>query len=234
MTIEVLLRDMLAALTLGLLSAPHCLAMCGGIMSAFSLSPASAATSRTSVVVHYSLGRLTGYVLLGVIAGTLGMALSMTGSMAPAMLRLFAGFMLVVLGAYTLGFTSMVQRFEKLGYGLWQGATNSVGRIDLSQGRQQFLAGILWGWLPCGVVYSVLALAMGSANPLFAGLVMLSFGVGTLPAVAATGIAAGRLISWLRDHRTRLAVGLSLVGFGIWTMGFVVVSMLEQSHHMGH
>jgi len=227
--------EMLAALTLGLLSAPHCIAMCGGLMSAFSLSPSAASSAtRTSVVVHYSLGRLSGYMILGAIAGLLGLALSMSGSIVPMMLRSLAGVMLILLGLYTLGSTRILRRLESSGYGLWQSLMNSVGRIDLSQGRQQFVAGILWGWLPCGVVYSVLAMAMATGHPLSSSLVMLSFGVGTLPAVAGTGFAAGGFINWLKHRYTRLVVGVSLIGFGIWTLSFVVMAAMKMGQHMGH
>ena len=82
----------------------------------------------------------------------------------------------------------------------------------------RLVAGMLWGFLPCGLVYSALALAMTSANPLTSSAVMFAFGVGTLPMMLLAGSTAGALKQKLQQHGWRTANGLLIMAFGIWTL----------------
>jgi len=209
----------LAAVALvGVLGGGHCLAMCGGIVAGLA-HPQAEARADLALVGGYQLGRILSYSVAGAIAGGLGSLLVLAGEALPVQRAMFAiaSIFLVALGVYLLGFTRVLAPIERVGgRAVWDHISRRVGRyVPARNGRDAVVLGALWGWVPCGLVYSVLATAAAAGSAAGGAQVMLAFGLGTLPAMMVAGAAAQRLARW-RSHRgVRIASGLFVAAMGI-------------------
>jgi sulfite exporter TauE/SafE len=226
--------SLLPVFLVGLAGSIHCVGMCGGIVGAFSMAPPRPAAPRfpVAVVSHaaprafnsalrvaaYNAGRIGSYSVAGAIAGgfaggvaTLAGALAVQGAAFVG-----ANLMLVALGLYLMDAWRGVARIEQLGQGLWsrlRGLTGAMLPVDTP--LKMFALGGVWGWLPCGMVYSVLVTAMLSGSAAGGAAVMAAFGLGTLPMLAALGLAGARLRQSMQRPVMRRAAGLLVLGFGI-------------------
>ena len=213
-----LLPLLLSALILGLLGGGHCIGMCGGLMGALTLAiPAEQRQRRLQLLLAYNLGRITSYGMAGLLLGAAGWALA--NSPAAAVLRVIAGLLLIVMGLYLAGWWSGLTRIEAAGRLLWRRIQPLArGLLPVRNAPRALLLGALWGWLPCGLVYSTLLWAASQGDALDSALLMLAFGLGTLPVLLATGLAAERLTALLRRQGVRIAGGLLVILFGLWTL----------------
>lgn len=213
-----LLPQLLSALILGLLGGGHCLGMCGGLMGALSLAiPAEQRNRRLYLLLAYNAGRILSYALAGLLLGLAGWALA-SGPLA-IVLRGIAGLLLIAMGLYLAGWWSGLTRIEALGRGLWRHLQPLTRRfMPVTSPSRALVLGGLWGWLPCGLVYSTLLWAASQGDALHSAALMLAFGIGTLPVLLATGLAAERLGSLLRQRGVRVAGGLLVMLFGVWTL----------------
>ncbi len=218
--------DLLAALTLGLFSSIHCLGMCGGIIGALTMSLAPEVRGRRNrvavYVTMYNLGRVLSYGLIGLAAGLVGQGLS--GSLQPAhgfsVLRILATVLVIGAGLYLAGWFPRFAAIERIGAPVWK-RLEPLGRrlLPVRSLGQAFLFGTVWGWLPCGMVYSAVLLAIGQGRVLEGGLFMAAFGVGTLPSVAGAGTVAGIAGRLRRIPNVNRAMGLILIVLavgGLW------------------
>lgn len=205
-----------SAFLVGLLGGGHCVGMCGGIVGAVSMA-LPGARPRIRFMLAYNAGRMASYVAVGVLAGWLGASSLMLNHIFPIekLLYLLASLMLVVLGLYLAGLWQGVLVLEKAGSLLWQ-RLQPLSRklLPLRSLHQAFALGLLWGWLPCGLVYSVLVAALATGSVAQGGLLMLAFGLGTLPALLAMGMAAVRLKTFLQHVLVRRLSGLLVLGYG--------------------
>ncbi len=218
---------------IGLLGAVHCIGMCGGIVGALSMAntprrafpvavvtvgaPAQALDT-TLRVIAYNAGRIASYMTAGAIAGGVaGGAHALTDMVALQIAAYWlANLMLVALGLYLTGAWTGLARLEQAGQFIWrrvQPLTKPMLPMDSTP--KAFALGALWGWVPCGMVYSVLLSAMLTGSPLSGAAVMLAFGLGTLPALLTMGIAGTRFKTWTRARGVRLTAGLIVLGFGV-------------------
>lgn len=224
----------LAALLAGLFGSTHCLAMCGGIATA--LGTATPGRVGWQTLLYHS-GRIVSYGTAGAIAGALGAAVGFAFEVSrwSALLRLGAALIVIVIGLdISLG-TSARARWlrapERWGARLWRHLA-PARRLPLPAAPRSraLLLGLLWGWLPCGLVYSVLLAAALAGSARGGALTMLGFGLGTLPAMSTLSYA-GR---WLppRDGMMARVLGALLVACGLWT-AVVPLAMLSGSrqHH---
>lgn len=213
-----LLPQLISALILGLLGGGHCLGMCGGLMGALSLAiPAERRHQRLRLLVAYNAGRILSYTAAGLLLGLAGWALA-SGPLA-TVLRSIAGLLLIAMGLYLAGWWSGLTRIEALGRGLWRHLQPITRRfMPITNVPRALLLGGLWGWLPCGLVYSTLLWAASQGDALRSAALMFAFGLGTLPVLLATGLAAERLVSLLRRRGVRIAGGLLVILFGLWTL----------------
>ncbi len=205
----------LALFLVGLLGGTHCVGMCGGIVGALSLG----APARWSMHLAYNAGRILSYAAAGALAGALGAASLTLEGQAPVRLGLYllANLMLVALGLYLLGVTRALAFTERAGQHLWRRLQPLTRRfLPARTVAQAFPLGLLWGWLPCGLVYSALATALGAGSPARGALLMLAFGLGTLPNLLLAGILLARLNEFVRRPAVRIASGLLVLGFGIY------------------
>lgn len=213
-----LLPLLVSALVLGLLGGGHCIGMCGGLMGALTLAiPAEQRQRRLQLLLAYNLGRIFSYTLAGLLLGAAGWALA--ESPVAAALRIVAGLLLIVMGLYLAGWWSGLTRIEGVGRLLWRHIEPLARRLlPVRNAARALLLGGLWGWLPCGLVYSTLLWAASQGNALDSALLMLAFGLGTLPVLLATGLAAERLTALLRRRGIRIAGGVLVILFGLWTL----------------
>jgi hypothetical protein len=213
-----LLPLLVSALVLGLLGGGHCIGMCGGLMGALTLAiPAEQRQRRLQLLLAYNLGRIASYGLAGLLLGAAGWALA--SGPAATVLRGIAGLLLIAMGLYLAGWWSGLTRIEGAGRLLWRRIEPLARRLlPVRDARRALLLGSLWGWLPCGLVYSTLLWAASQGDALDSALLMLAFGLGTLPVLLATGLAAERLTALLRRRGVRIAGGLLVILFGLWTL----------------
>jgi sulfite exporter TauE/SafE len=206
-----------AAFVTGLLGGVHCVGMCGGIVAAMSLH--GGARQPPAFHLAYNGGRIASYALLGGLAGLIGSAAFLSDSLFPLQRGLYAlaQVVLVLLGLYLAGLNQSILAIERLGGALWRRVQPFLGRLlPIRTLGQALAAGAVWGWLPCGLIYSVLVSALASGDPLQGGLLMLAFGLGTLPNLLLMGWAAQNLRQFTRQVWVRRVAGLSVAGLGIW------------------
>lgn len=204
----------LALFIVGLLGGGHCAGMCGGIVGALSLQ---APQGGSAMLVHlsYNLGRIASYLLAGYVAGLLGQAASNLLAWQHG-LYLFASLMLIAMGLYLLGFPQFLSPLERGGQRLWQRIQPMTQRFLPVRGPAQALPlGFLWGWLPCGLVYSALTTALAAGSAAQGALMMLAFGLGTLPNLLLAGLLMTRFRRFAQARAVRVVSGLLVLGYGI-------------------
>jgi hypothetical protein len=213
-----LLPQLLSALVLGLLGGGHCLGMCGGLMGALTFAiPKEQRGRRLRLLLAYNAGRVFSYACAGLLMGMLGWAVA--NSPGAMLLRVIAGLLMVTMGLYLAGWWSGLTRIEGLGRGVWRYLQPLASRLmPVSNVPRALLLGAVWGWLPCGLVYSTLLWSASQGNALHSALLMLAFGLGTWPVLLATGLAAERITALLRRRSVRVAGGLLVIVFGLWTL----------------
>ncbi|QIR14566.1 sulfite exporter TauE/SafE family protein [Shewanella aestuarii] len=224
--------NVFGAFLVGLMGAAHCFGMCGGLIGAFSASIPNKAGNQLAnqllFLVNYNLGRILSYSLAGALVGGGAAAL---GQMFAAdeyliYLRFFAGFMMIITGLYIAQIWFGVVYIEKLGKGLWRLLKPFTQKLlPITHPSQALLAGMLWGWLPCGLVYSTLTWSVASGSALQGGLIMFAFGLGTMPALLMAGLAAQKLAIWIQKKAVRIISGLLLVIFGLQTI-YIAINQL--------
>jgi uncharacterized protein len=207
-----------AIFLVGLLGGTHCVGMCGGIVGALAAQD-SGGRIAWSLHLGYNFGRIFSYVLAGALVGAIG-GLSMAfGPVASVQLGFYvaANLMLVALGFYLMGFTRVLGVTERIGQHLWNRMRPLTTRFVPARSLTQALPlGMLWGWLPCGLVYSVLATAMVSGSAGRGAVAMLVFGLGTLPNLLLAGVLFSRFRKIVQAPAARVLSGLVVLAFGVW------------------
>lgn len=203
----------LAAFGIGLAGAAHCLGMCGGIAAALSLG----GQRSTATTLAYHSGRLCSYALLGAAlaaaAGTINLA---TWTIA---LRYLAGLLMIAMGLAIADWWRGITVLERAGTLLWKPVQSVVGKlVPLRHWSHAAVLGLGWGMMPCGLIYSALAWAATSQEPATGALLMLCFGLGTLPAMLTTSFGAGQVQALLRQRGLKLAIALLLIAAGVWSL----------------
>jgi sulfite exporter TauE/SafE len=198
----------LALLGMGLASGVHCLGMCGGIVTAFSSQRIFSRQQLAARQGLFNLGRIASYSVAGAVAGA-------TGSLFHGSIALFAAvnLLLVLVGLHLLGLRTPLALLERLGAPLWRRAAPLAARAF---NANAFAGGMLWGLIPCGLVYGALGAAALAGTPAGGALAMAAFGLGTLPWLLAAGVAAARLRNWIHRRPVRAATGSLVIAYGAW------------------
>jgi hypothetical protein len=213
-----------ALLLFGLASGLHCVGMCGGIVAAFAtrrvvpIAAAARGARQWRRQLAFNAGRVLTYALGGAAAGALGGAAQLMQGALPVQLVLFvlAQGVLILAGLYLLGAGRLLARFESAGAPLWRRVQPAAARLAAAPGpRAAALAGMLWGLLPCALVYAALATATLAGGPVQGALAMLAFGAGTLPWLLGAGGALARLRAGPGLARLRAAAGVLVLGMGL-------------------
>lgn len=222
---------LLSALVLGFAGSVHCLGMCGGIAGALSqAAPARGPLVASLHTLLYSLGRITSYAMAGALAGAFGAFFAGIPTTF-GLIRFAVGLVIVVIGLQIAFAGRLFAPVERAGLALWRLLSPLARRIGRPERAWQvFSLGLLWGWLPCGLVYSGLVVAAASGSALTGAIAMVGFGVGTLPAVwAVTGFGAA-LARLGGGASVRRSAGIALVCFGFWS---IVGTWVVTGHHPG-
>jgi len=206
------------AFTMGLFSSLHCIGMCGSIIGTltFSISPEIHKNKRKlfPFILNYNLGRILSYTIAGALVGLAQYALTLPlgESVGHRILQILSSIFMISAGLYIAGWFPRFAYIEKAGSHLWK-LIEPFGRriIPVKNRFQALLFGMVWGWLPCGLVYSSLAIAATTGDVKRSSLTMLAFGIGTLPAVMGVGIMTEILSKLSRMQRFKQAVGILLI-----------------------
>jgi len=208
----------------GLLGGVHCFGMCGGIVGALTLNTAQDKKNQGSLLaisLGYNVGRIAGYIVAGAIVGFLGSTLiDLTGIQAAKQtLSIIASIFMIALGLYLAGIWNGISKIEYIGGHLWKRIQPFTRQfMPVISYKQAIPLGFLWGWLPCGLVYTALIWTLSSGGAIQGALIMLAFGLGTLPNLLAMGVIATRLAKWVRNPKIRMLAGLFVVAMGIATL----------------
>ena len=218
-----------AVFLIGLLGGVHCAGMCGGIVSALSFQPdAVKPISFAKTVIKkspawhlhlaYNIGRVSSYTIAGAMMGGLGsLGLLLNGAL-PVQMVLYVGanLMMIALGLYLTGLVHTLAFAERAGQWLWQRLQPMTRRFLPAQNITQALPlGMLWGWLPCGMVYSVLAMTLLTGSAVQGAATMLAFGLGTLPNLMLAGLLVTRFRQFAQARIVRWTAGLTVLSFGV-------------------
>lgn len=214
--------NFLAAFLVGLFGSTHCVGMCGGIVSALSLGIEQPSRRKKTTLLlfllAYNFGRILSYVLVGIIAGSIGAGLLRFGPTIDFPLgSLITAFFMISLGLYLANWWRMLTVIEATGHWLWE-KIEPWGRrfLPVHNPLQAFGLGLVWGWLPCGLVYSVVAWSLTTSDALQAAMLMAGFGLGTMPAMLLVGAGAAHFGLSLKRQGPRTIAGVAIISFGLY------------------
>ncbi|MFM2589941.1 sulfite exporter TauE/SafE family protein [Vibrio sp. TBV020] len=220
--------DWIGAFLIGLIGAGHCMGMCGGIASMLTIGQSQ--PSKT-IPLFYNLGRLSSYAFIGAIVGGAVASISEISALNNALtwLRLAAAVFMILLACYIGRWWQGLLVVEKLGQSLWR-IISPAGKslLPLKSPLHAVPFGFIWGWLPCGLVYSTLTWSAVSGSSLNGALIMMSFGLGTLPAMLLMGFGATYLHKLQQSQIFRNLGALVLLTYGLYT-GYGALSLLAIS-----
>ncbi len=231
--------SLLAAFGIGLFSSAHCIGMCGGIVGALSFGlPPHIRNDRRRLLPYillYNLGRILSYALAGALAAGVGSGLlhGISPQYGHLALQWFAALVMIAIGLYLAGWFPRLALIESLGRPLWR-YLEPLGQrlLPVRSPLQALLFGMVWGWLPCGLVYGALIYSLSAGSVAEGALFMALFGLGTLPAVATAGVLTSRVAHLARMPRARRAAGIFIILLGL--LGPVLSMTGEQADHQQH
>jgi len=223
-----------AALLTGLLGSAHCLGMCAGISGLFAVNAEIGSLRRQlPMAIAYNTGRILSYAILGAIVASFGSALVQSKPTLARPILLITGGVIVLIGLQVAFNWRFLSPIERMGGVLWQKLAPIARRfVPVTTIPRALGLGLLWGWLPCGLVYSVLLIAATSAQPLTGAATMIAFGIGTMPAMVLTGIGAAQLSAFMRRRGARLGLGLLIVALGVLTIMMPVSRWFSSMGHL--
>jgi len=211
-----------AAFVMGLSGSAHCFGMCGGLATAFGarLRTKERDASPLANATTPQLGRIVSYTSMGAICGGVGQALQALLDMARlgVALRALSGALLLLVAARLLFRWNGLAALERLGVYIWRVVQPLTRSIAADSTAQPFLLGIVWGFLPCGMVYSMLAFAALSGSAVKGAALLLAFGAGTAPAMLLGTLAAAKSMQVMNSAWGRRFCGSLLATYGAWLL----------------
>ena len=241
MLMDAIVTSYITAFLLGLFSTVHCIAMCGSVIGALTLSlPLEVRESQRRMlpyVFNYNVGRLFSYGLAGLVVGLLSSPIAnFNGHL---ILRVLSVIVMIAMGLYLAGWFPKFARMERIGSPIWRWL-QPIGQrfLPVRTKKQALFLGLVWGWLPCGLVYAALAVASTAGDPSKAAFIMLAFGAGTLPAVMGAGLFTGMLSALAHNQKLRQFAGLLIIAMAVATLFWPmdhhqhdVETMSDHQHH---
>ncbi len=233
--------DLFSAFIIGLLGAGHCIGMCGGITTMLTSALPPVQTYKNQQVIdvnnhqkrtnytlalYYNVGRILSYSFIGAIVGFTGSIAAKNIGLPIAGLRVIAAIFLILLGLYLGQWLMWLSRIESLGKGLWQYISPLAKRVIPVDSPVKALGlGALWGWLPCGLVYSTLTWALASGDIVTGASIMFFFGLGTLPALLTISLGFSSIKNILVKPVYKKTMALGLIIYGIYSF-FVAYQLM--------
>lgn len=212
--------DYFSAFIIGILGSGHCLGMCGGITSMLtSAIPNKINQPKTRLIFSYNIGRIFSYSFIGAIVGFTGSIAAKQIGMPLAILRIIAALFLIFLGLYIGQWLMWLTQVEKLGKKTWKYISPLAKHvIPVNSSLKALGLGALWGWLPCGLVYSMLTWSLASGNVLDGALIMTFFGLGTLPSLLVMSYGSIKIKALINNNMFRKTMALGLIIYGIYSL----------------
>lgn len=208
--------SLLSALLVGLAGSVHCVGMCGGVVGAFSLMlPRQQA--HWPYLLAYNTGRISSYTLAGALTGWLSSLIRLQVEQSLFYLQLLSATFILLLALYIGQWWQALAYLERGGRLLWrfiQPLTRHF--VPLRSPLTALPYGMLWGWLPCGLVYSTLSWSLASGSTGQGALLMLCFGLGTLPAMLLLGSSAQSIKQQLASPVSRKVIASLLLLMSLW------------------
>ncbi len=219
-----------SAFIAGLVGSTHCVGMCGGIVGMLTMGlPDNVRQSYLRLIPYlltYNIGRIVSYVIAGILAGFLGgQFVQWLPFVNPSIVaKWVSGLFMIALGLYIGSWWQALTILERVGSLFWN-KIKPLGKnfLPVKTPLQALGLGLIWGWLPCGLVYTVLSFAIVSKSAWDGGLLMLAFGLGTLPMLLTIGAAAKWLTKLAQNITVRRIAGAIIILFGL--------AMLFMPHH---
>lgn len=207
---------LLSALATGLAGSAHCIGMCGGIGATLGLN-----AKRKRYVPSYHLGRLLSYAMLGLFLGAILPLLGINPSQPDwgIYLRLLTAILIIAIGIQIFFDINLMRKLEQYGLFLWQPISKLVQHFLPARTHiDALILGLLWGLLPCGLIYAALGLAISSANPFTALFIMIVFGIGTLPSMLSVTLFSGTVVKTLTQNSSKKILGILVIAMGAWSL----------------
>ena len=215
---------------IGLLGSGHCLGMCGGLMSAFTIAIPKDEKKTITLLITYNIGRISSYTFMGVLFGIIGL----TASYTPInnYLRIISGILMILLGLYISKIWNGLNYIEKIGNYIWKPIQPlSKKLLPVNTKFKAFVLGLLWSLIPCGLIYSTLAWAVAQGSIIKSSLIMFFFGLGTFPILIVTSLSTRHSLQFLNKKSFYTISGCIIILFGIYTIpGFHQDALLQILH----
>jgi sulfite exporter TauE/SafE len=211
-------NQLIAAFIVGLLGSGHCVGMCGSLASALLTGNTERSFLRSLAL---SVGRCSSYAIAGALVATAALSLSSLLAIKQVIVgfQLLAGVMVILAGLYVAGWYMGLSRLESLGKGIWLKLQPIARRcLPINSMKSAFGYGLIWGWLPCGLVYSTLTWTLSAGSAVQGAAIMLAFGCGTLPAMVAVGTFAEQIKRMLKNKNLRCLFGIIVISLGLLTI----------------
>ncbi len=224
-----------SALLVGVFGGVHCVVMCGGIVNSLNFAMVTGQRSGARhllLLLLFNVGRVASYALIGALAGGLAGWLHIHAGWLMTVSRVAAGTVVIAMGLYLSGWWRGLALLERVGERLVWRHIQPLVRLVIPVDRpwRAVLLGSLWGWLPCGLVYSALVVAAASGHWVLGASIMVSFGAGTLPIMMLVGGLAEPLRRWVSRAGTRTAAACLVMGFGLWILTAPVMQLWHPQH----
>ena len=217
-------------LLMGLASSLHCAGMCGAIASSlmFAFDPGAGRPSRARAHFTAQAGRILVYVLSGAMLGAVGARFygAFDHPAAYQAMRWAAAVALGWIGFSVIGLAPSLAGLDRITAPV-TGALHALKRSTGVNGAGAFVSGMIWGFLPCGMVYGALFYAMLSGGSLSGAEVMLGFGIGTLPSVTAVALGLSGFRELSNQPKARIAVGLSIMAIAAASLGVPAAAIAD-------
>jgi sulfite exporter TauE/SafE len=212
---------LVSATLMGLLGSTHCVAMCGGVVAvacgALPTTRRARPLAQLPYTLAYNAGRVASYACAGALAGLLGSTLASFGFAERAFLalRVLAAALMIAVGLYLAGFVRVLRWAERAGEPVWRRIAPLARRfVPVRTPGHALVLGLMWGWMPCGLVYAALGAATTAGSALGGAATMAAFGLGTLPTLLAMGSAAAVVARLSKTPAIRTAAAVVILGFG--------------------
>ncbi len=198
----------------------HCSFMCGPFVASQVSNNLSNNSNKSfnefsrikgALLLPYHLGRITTYVLLGALIASIAGGFQLVWQGVTSWLLLIAG-TLIILSVMPKNKKIIPVKFTKI--------TSYISKLSLplmqnSTGKNGYFLGVLLGFLPCGMLYAAFSAAASTANPVYGGVAMLAFAVGTIPALFATGLFSTMAINSFKGKTQIITKGATALS-GVW------------------
>ena len=204
-----------SAFLIGLAGGVHCVGMCGGIVGAFAYAVPKN-SNMLPYTLAYNLGRIFSYIIAGSVTGWAGYLFAQQINQGIIVLQFVSGIFLFLLGLYIAGWWQGLSKIEKIGKHFWQIIRPwSKKLLPFKSPLHALPYGMVWGWLPCGLVYSVLTWSLASGSALQGATIMAGFGLGTLPIMILMATGFDKVQQVIQTPKAKIVMGALLILFSI-------------------